>query len=1146
MQEQLFPELDKTRYGENFRRKKLILPTPLAEQVKNKQITDVPAFYAAYEIFCRWAYLEKSGKLLSQTESNLESEFLTQIFGQALGYTLFSENAEKWEIKPKFEINGGQADAAIGLFSVSSRQVRVVIELKGPKVNIDRDKYTGRTPVQQCWDYLNLLPDCPWGIVCNFVSFRLYHRAHTPRVYEHFTLQSLKNIETFRQFYVLFQRDGLLPTLLCPQPRADRLLEESISREREVGDKLYDYYHTSRVRLIEHLRQKPYGKTLEQAIKIAQKLLDRVIFIAFCEDRGLLPAYSIKRAWGNTPPFARVVNPKWQNFLNLFHSIDKGNEAAGISAFNGGLFSEDTEVDNLELDDEMTMIFREIGTYDFQEEVNVDVLGHLFERSVHDIERIKTGGLFGEQETDETKNKMSKSAERKRFGIYYTPPEFTEFIARNTIERVAKEKFESIAKQTGMELATAELAQNDPKAARFWRQCFEELKTIRIVDPACGSGAFLIQAYDILEDLYHFVLEQLAHQGQDISELWEQVPNLILNENLHGVDLSMEAVEISQLALWIRSADKGKTLADLSKNIVCGNSLVDDPTVDPAAMDWKKTFPKVFERPQAGFDCVIGNPPWERMKLQEREFFDGRDNAIASAVSAAGRNSLIEKLEKKNPELYRLYQQAVVGADNNLSYIRNCGHYPLTGKGDINTYAVFAELAHSLVNPRGRVGLLVPSGIATDNTTKDFFASLVGNQSLAGLYDFENKKPVFTDVHRSFKFSILLFGGEEIKNEKFDFVFFAREVEELAEKNRHIRLTAKDIRLLNPNTRTCPIFRSNKDAELTKAIYRRVPVLIDKSRKKDGNPWGIKFFTMFHQTNDAELFHTAEQLKELKYKQDGPVWKKGKSVFLPLYEAKMIQMYDHRAAGVIVDEENWMRQGQTNGASLVQHQNPEYVAEPRWWVSNEKVQNLFKDTKEPAAFLSFKDVTSSTNQRTMIASFVPFAGMLNSAPLIMVNDNIPYRLQSCLLANLNSYAYDFIARQKVGGVHLNFFIIEQIPTFSPDFYQDKCPWSKKQTLEKWISERVLKLTCTSNDMIPLAEAAGFEPKVHKWKDNDRTQLMAELDAAYFILYGIERDDVLYILSTFQGLVKEGQSLFDNETAKLILSCYDEYKTGKGT
>jgi hypothetical protein len=1140
MQERLFPELDKTRYGESLRQKRLILPKPLEELAKNKQITETAAFETAHELFCKWADLEKSGKLSSKTESSLESEFITELFGKALGYQLFSENAPKWDIEQKIAINGGQADAAIGFFCGSSKAVRGIIELKGPTVNLDRDKSNGRTPVQQCWDYLNHLPECPWGIVSNFVSFRLYHRDHTPRVFERYTLQELRDKDKFKCFYVLFQRDGLLGTTLQP-PRADRLLELSVHREREVGDELYNYYHQSRVRLIEHLRQEPYCKTLDQAIRIAQKLLDRVIFIAFCEDRGLLPARSIRRAWEETPPFARVTNPRWQNFVNLFRSIDKGNPKAGISAFNGGLFRVDPEVDDLELDDDLTNIFREIGRYDFQDEINVDVLGHLFERSVHDIERIKVGGLFGEQYSDDTKNRMSKSAERKRFGIYYTPPAFTEFIAYNTIARLARERFGLLARKMKIEQDAAETAHHDRRAAAYWQACFEVLQTIKVVDPACGSGAFLIQAYAVLEDLYHFVLEHLMFQGVDISDLRQQVADLILSNNIYGADLSMEAVEITQLALWLRSADKGKTLADLSHHIVCGNSLIDDPTIDSAALDWKTTFPEVFEREDGGFDCVIGNPPWERMKLQEREFFDGRDTAIATAVSAAKRRSLIEKLEKKNPELYQLYQKAVEQAEKNLSYIRTCGRYPLTGKGDTNTYSVFAELAYTLVQPKGRVGLLVPSGIATDNTTKEFFATLVSNQYLAGLYDFENKAPVFEDVHRSFKFSIFLFTGKGIKNDLFDFVFFAHHIEELDDKNRHIRLTAKDIALLNPNTQTCPIFRSNTDAELTKAVYRRVPVLIDKSRQSGGNPWGIRFIRMFDQTNDAELFHTAEQLTKLKYRQDGAVWKKGKSVFVPLYEAKMIQMYDHRAASVVTEEGNWMRQGQTESTSLVQHQNPEFTVTPRWWVEKAKVLGLFKDSKDLSAFLSFKDVTSATNQRTMIASFVPLSGTLNSAPLILVNNEMSYKLQSCLLANLNSYAYDFIARQKVGGIHLNFFIVEQVPTFPPDFYSDKCPWSKKQTLEKWISERVLKLTCTSHDMIPLAEAAGFGPKVHKWKEDDRARLMAELDAAYFILYGIEREGVIHILSTFQGLAGEQDHLLENTTVKLILSYYDAFK-----
>ena len=213
--------------------------------------------------------------------------------------------------------------------------------------------------------------------------------------------------------------------------------------------------------------------------------------------------------------------------------------------------------------------------------------------------------------------------------------------------------------------------------------------------------------------------------------------------------------------------------------------------------------------------------------------------------------------------------------------------------------------------------MLVSTGIATDKTNEDFFAKLVDSQTLSGLYDFENKLPVFPDVHRSYKFSVLLFGGLKNKSISADFVFFARKMDDIKNDKNHIELSSDDFKLLNPNTRTCPVFRSRHDSNLTKYIYKRVPVLINKTRKEGGNPWGIKFVRMFDQTNKAELFHTVEQLKTDGFKRSGPNWKKGKIVFLPLYEAKMIQMFDHRAASVVIDESNWFRQGQTDETSLV-------------------------------------------------------------------------------------------------------------------------------------------------------------------------------------------------------------------------------------
>jgi hypothetical protein len=177
----------------------------------------------------------------------------------------------------------------------------------------------------------------------------------------------------------------------------------------------------------------------------------------------------------------------------------------------------------------------------------------------------------------------------------------------------------------------------------------------------------------------------------------------------------------------------------------------------------------------------------------------------------------------------------------------------------------------------------------------------------------------------------------------------------------------------------------------------------------------------------------------------------------------------------------------------------------------------------------------------MIAAMVPFVGFMNSAPLILVDGKMKPRRTCCLLANLNAFAYDFVARQKVGGLHLNFFIVEQLPTLPPDRYDEKCPWDKKVSLEKWVSDRVLKLTCTADDMRPLAEAAGFKKGVHKWNEVERRQLRAELDAAYFVLYGLDREEVNYVLDQFQGVVKEDDADGSpGATRAAILDAFDEF------
>ncbi len=1141
----LFPN-DPTVAQRQPKTDRLILARYLDEEATKKTF-DESAISAAHAVLVKWADLETGGTLGKLKETQMQGDFLAEVFGDALGYAGPIDGASDWQRLQHQSFGGDTPDAILGRFGPGLDVCPLaVVELKGPKVHLDRDRSGGRTAVDQCWHYLNNTPpECRWGIVSNYVSFRLYERNSTKRKYEHFTLQSLRDPAEFRRFYVLFQREGLIERKLKQEPRAVALLKRSTDRQREVSDELFEAYSKNRTDLIAHLHFE-LKHPLDMAIEMAQRLFDRIMFIAFCEDRGLLPEGSIKKA-RQANGFYAVTNPRWQNFKNLFRFIDNGSQTHGINRYNGGLFAVHP-VDNLELpDDPWTNFFHTVGGFDFADEVNLDVLGALFERSITELEKLKETGLFGgSPQKAREYAEMPQSAKRKRLGIYYTPEELTLRIVQYTVDELIDERFQQAAVGHGGTLEEA-AKRVFPAAAGFWRECLTILRNLKIVDPACGSGAFLFQAYSALEQRYLEVIGHLEEAGEpDARELAQQVPHFILSENLYGVDLSPEAVEIAQLALWIRSAAPGQTLETLSANIVHGNSLVHDVEVHPAGFDWRARFPVVFEREESGFDCVIGNPPWERIKLQEREFFSLPAPEIATATNAATRRKLVAKLESDDPALYSRYQEALESAGALLDYCRKSGAYPLTGKGDINTYAVFAELASQLVAPHGRVGLLVPSGIASDNTTKEFFAAIAETGRLHKLFDFENRlKKFFPEIDNRFKFCILNFGGEGAGCDEADFAFFLHRVEELEDPKRHIPLSAADIALLNPNTRTCPIFRSKRDANITKAIYRRVGVLIDRRRKgPTGNPWGITFKTMFHQTNDAELFLEPNSLKQQRFKPQGNRWVKGKRTCLPLYEAKMLQAYDHRAANVVTDKGNWVRQGQTESTDLVHHQNPEHFATPRFWVEEEHVSNV--TDRELSHLLCIKDVTSPTNQRTMIAAFTPFVGVVNSAPILLTTATP--RHECCLIGNLNSFAYDFIIRQKISNLHLNFFIVEQIPTISPDVFAKPCRWDPATTLEAWISERVLKLTCTAEDMLPLAEACGFTGgsfqeyggRLNKWDEAERAQLMAELDAAFFHLYGINRDDAEYILSTFKGIHDCGTLLPGHvSTAEFIIQKHSE-------
>jgi methylase of polypeptide subunit release factors len=266
---------------------------------------------------------------------------------------------------------------------------------------------------------------------------------------------------------------------------------------------------------------------------------------------------------------------------------------------------------------------------------------------------------------------------------------------------------------------------------------------------------------------------------------------------------------------------------------------------------WELEFPEVFE--QGGFDVKLMNPPWERIKLQEEEFFAARDPGIATAPNKAARQKLIDALPKKNPALAQEFEDAKHDAEATSKFVRESKRFPLTAVGDVNTYALFAEHARTLLNPKGRAGIILPTGIATDDATKDFFADLIEKHSLASLYDFENREAIFQGVHRSYKFCLLTMSGNQ--ENRIDFVFFATRVEHLRDKRRQFVLASDEIALFNPNTRTCPVFRTRADADLTKKIYRNVPVFVDE--RVSENLWQTMYRQgLFHSSTDADAFNT--------------------------------------------------------------------------------------------------------------------------------------------------------------------------------------------------------------------------------------------------------------------------------------------------
>ena len=536
-------------------------------------------------------------------------------------------------------------------------------------------------------------------------------------------------------------------------------------------------------------------------------------------------------------------------------------------------------------------------------------------------------------------------------------------------------------------------------------------------------------------------------------------------------------------------------------------------------LNWQVAFPGIWqdwEGPtlRGGFDAVIGNPPWDRIKLQQVEWFAARRPEIAKAQRAADRKKMIAALEKAADPLAKEFDQASDRAAFAAHMARASGDYPLLSGGDVNLYSLFVERAMTLVNPQGMVGLLTPSGIASDKTAAKFFKGVATEGRLRALYDFENRrtrykgKPFFPDVDSRFKFCAFIASLRPTENPA-QCAFFLQDVAELDDPKRCFPLTAQDFALVNPNTGTAPIFRSRRDAELTTAIYSRLPVLVDRSKGTEVKAWPVKYVRMFDMTNDSHQFRTRAELEEQEgaFPIGGNRFGSPSGEWVPLYEGKMVQAYDHRAASVVVNPENQHRPAQPVPATSEQQQDQAWLPDPQFWVPAKECDW----PKGTTWVLGFKEITASTNIRTFIAALLPAVGFGNKIPILKPETSD--RKEWLLAANLNATIFDFVTRQKIQGQTLNLFIVEQLPVV-PLAYYESTPFGPK-TAAQIIREAVLELTYTAHDMAPFARDLGYAGDPFVWNDDRRLQLRAKLDAVFFHLYGVtDRDDIRYIYSTF--------------------------------
>lgn len=556
----------------------------LAQKVENfKNFPDGARLENDKKIVDGWIKSLTHDNLDNTKEKSVEKSFLIRFFSDILGYDELGSISDTSNLYPDYTIEKSAgsdtlyADGALGFFSKDRNVVKAVIELKDALTPLDK-KQSGRekgyTPVGQAFQYAQKIDGCNWIIVSNFKEIRLYNKQRSDELYEAINVLELANPENFKRFYYLLCRENLI----CEGPKSviDSVLMQSVENDEDITKKFYAEYKVVRVKFFEHLQKHNPNLDKHTLLEKTQKLLDRFIFVLFCEDtNGLLPLNISKQTYELGKKSRERSDQKiWREFRNLFMDIDEGRIDVDpqINKYNGGLFRKDEALDAMSIKDEIWEELMRLTRWDFDSELNVNILGHIFEQSISDLETLRAE-ISGEQ-VDKSKSK------RKKEGVYYTPEYITKYIVENTVGRWLEE---------------------NP----------DKLENVTILDPACGSGAFLNQAHSYLMKQFKLRNEEAMLNSKGKMQLFNYhvAETTILSKNLYGVDLNEESVEITKLSLWLKTATKSEPLQNLDNNIKCGNSLIDDPAVaGQKAFKWEAEFKEVLGA--GGFDVVVSNPPY--------------------------------------------------------------------------------------------------------------------------------------------------------------------------------------------------------------------------------------------------------------------------------------------------------------------------------------------------------------------------------------------------------------------------------------------------------------------------------------------------------------------------------------------------------